>query len=796
MRALRPGDPPFVGGHRLLGRLGAGGMGVVYLARSTGGALVALKVIRAEYAADHGFRTRFRREAEAASGLTGRWLVPVTAAEPEAREPWLTTAFVPGPSLAEAVALHGPLPERTVRALGARLAEALTEVHAAGLVHRDVKPGNVLLALDGPRLIDFGIARSTGATALTASDVVIGSPGYLSPEQARVRTGGGGVGPPSDVFSLGCVLAYAATGRRPFGTGTAAAVIFRTVHEEPDLDAVPWTLVPLLAACLAKNPEARPTAEAVRAALGDVPADSLAGESDGENGGEGDAEDDGESGSAGERAGERGPGREAGRADERGAGRASGWEAGREGKRTDERKTGREADWLPPSLPRLIAERSSAVLALPDPDPSPSPSPSPGTATLVEESSEGPAVSRRRLLTLGSAAAVVLTGGGIAAWAASRPASGGDGATSSAPLPRYVIGLHADLSGPDKAIGRAQERGARLAVADFNSRSRDGRTFDLALKVLDDAGEPKRAAEVAGKFAADDDVYAVIGPTGSASAETAVSRYEKALLPIVTVTSDDDEFSRSTTRAYFQLRPDENTMSTPFIHYLSHTEKSRRTALVDDRAAARTSWQIVKDLAAFPPSQGTTTTHVVPADSEDFDTVADAVLAADAEAVVYAGTSPHRAARCARALERAGFRGTRMAPEPVLQTAFLTEAGPAAEGWVISTAYVDPAELPAAARFVAAYKKRFGVRTVERFAVEAYDALLFAAQGLRELGSDEPERGAMVRRLRQTTHKGLAKTIEFDPLTKEFRWVNSLFLHRVENGVPHFLGRYDQLKKK
>ncbi|MGA5501119.1 bifunctional serine/threonine-protein kinase/ABC transporter substrate-binding protein [Streptomyces umbrinus] len=806
MRALRPGDPPFVGGHRLLGRLGAGGMGVVYLARSTGGALVALKVIRAEYAADHGFRTRFRREAEAASGLTGRWLVPVTAAEPEAREPWLTTAFVPGPSLAEAVALHGPLPERTVRALGARLAEALTEVHAAGLVHRDVKPGNVLLALDGPRLIDFGIARSTGATALTASDVVIGSPGYLSPEQARVRTGGGGVGPPSDVFSLGCVLAYAATGRRPFGTGTAAAVIFRTVHEEPDLDAVPWTLVPLLAACLAKDPEARPTAEAVRAALADVPADSLTGEDDGENGGEGDGEDDGASGSAGERAGERG----AGRADERGAGRASGREAGREGKhagerktgqegkRTDERKAGREADWLPPSLPRLIAERSSAVLALPDPDPSPSPGAgaTPGTATLVEESPEGPAVSRRRLLTLGSAAAVVLTGGGLAAWAASRPASGGDGAASSAPLPRYVIGLHADLSGPDKVIGRAQGRGARLAVADFNSRSRDGRTFDLALKVLDDAGEPKRAAEVAGEFAADDDVYAVIGPTGSASAETAVSRYEKALLPIVTVSSDDDEYSRSTARAYFQLRPDENTLSTPFIHYLSHTEKSRRTALVDDRAAARTSWQIIKDLAAFPPSKGTTTTHVVPADSEDFDTVADAVLAADAEAVVYAGASPHRAARCARALERAGFRGTRMAPEPVLQTAFLTEAGPAAEGWVISTAYVDPAELPAAARFVAAYKKRFGVRTVERFAVEAYDALLFAAQGLRELGSDEPERGAMVRRLRQTTHKGLAKTIEFDPLTKEFRWINSLFLHRVENGVPHFLGRYDQLKKK
>ncbi|MYR58227.1 protein kinase, partial [Streptomyces sp. SID625] len=178
-------------------------------------------------------------------------------------EPWIATAFVPGPSLAETVAEHGPLPPDTVRALGARLTEALAAVHAAGLVHRDIKPGNVLLAPDGPRLIDFGIARAGGATALTATDVVIGTPGYLSPEQARARDEE--VGPPSDVFSLGCVLAYAASGRPPFGGGVAPVVIFRTVHEDPGLGGITEDgLRTLVARCLAKDPAARPTVPELR----------------------------------------------------------------------------------------------------------------------------------------------------------------------------------------------------------------------------------------------------------------------------------------------------------------------------------------------------------------------------------------------------------------------------------------------------------------------------------------------------------------------------------------------------
>ncbi|MFF3687087.1 bifunctional serine/threonine-protein kinase/ABC transporter substrate-binding protein [Streptomyces sp. NPDC002187] len=265
MDSLRGADPARIAGYRLLRRLGAGGMGVVYLARSPGGSLAAVKVIRAAHADDAGFRARFRREVETAGRVVSPWVVPLLDADPDAESPWLATAFVPGPSLAEAVEEYGPLPYGTVRVLGARLAEALDAVHGAGLVHRDVKPGNVLLAVDGPRLIDFGIARMPEDTALTASGMVVGSPGFLSPEQAQGR--GREIGPASDVFSLGCLLAYVATGERPFGQGSAAGMLVRTVHDEPDLDGVPEPLLPLLRACLLKEPRSRPAVAEVRRAL-------------------------------------------------------------------------------------------------------------------------------------------------------------------------------------------------------------------------------------------------------------------------------------------------------------------------------------------------------------------------------------------------------------------------------------------------------------------------------------------------------------------------------------------------
>ncbi|MER5829235.1 serine/threonine-protein kinase [Streptomyces sp. NPDC002130] len=255
MRPLDVDEPTVVGPYRLLGRLGSGGMGRVYLGRSAGGRTVAVKMVHPHFALDEEFRARFRREVEAARRVGGAWTAPVLDADPGARVPWVATAYAAGPSLSAAIADGGPLPAHTVRALGAGLAEALAAVHELGLVHRDVKPSNVLLTLDGPLLIDFGIARATNGTAsLTSTGVSIGSPGYMSPEQIL----GKGVTGAADVFSLGAVLAYAATGEPPFPGDSSAALLYKVVHEEPELGLLEGELRRLTAACLAKDPGARP----------------------------------------------------------------------------------------------------------------------------------------------------------------------------------------------------------------------------------------------------------------------------------------------------------------------------------------------------------------------------------------------------------------------------------------------------------------------------------------------------------------------------------------------------------
>jgi serine/threonine protein kinase len=263
MEPLSASDPQAVGEFQLRARLGSGGMGRVFLGYSRAGRAVAVKVIHPELARDPEFRHRFSREVAAARMVSGMYTAPVVASGVDADPPWLATAYVPGPSLSDVVNRYGPLPEPATWRLGAGLAEALGAVHACGLVHRDLKPANVLLAPDGPHVIDFGISRACDGTSVTATGSVVGTPGYMSPEQAE----GAQVGPASDVFSLGCVLAYAATGNAPFGTGSAASVLYRVVTAQPDLTPVAPRLRDVITACIAKDPAQRPGLAALGAMI-------------------------------------------------------------------------------------------------------------------------------------------------------------------------------------------------------------------------------------------------------------------------------------------------------------------------------------------------------------------------------------------------------------------------------------------------------------------------------------------------------------------------------------------------
>jgi hypothetical protein len=255
MQPLASDDPAEIGGYRLRARLGSGGMGRVYLAETAAGRPVAVKVVRPELSDDQDFRARFRQEIDAARRVHGLYTAQVLDADAAATPPWLVTAYVPGPSLQQAVAQSGPMPEAAAFRLIAGVAEALQAIHAAGVVHRDLKPSNVVLGPDGPRVIDFGIARALENTALTRTGVMIGTPQFMAPEQLLDRP----VSPALDVFALGALAAYAASGRAPFGDNHPAAVSYRVLHEPPDLARCPPPLQALIGWCLAKDPAARPS---------------------------------------------------------------------------------------------------------------------------------------------------------------------------------------------------------------------------------------------------------------------------------------------------------------------------------------------------------------------------------------------------------------------------------------------------------------------------------------------------------------------------------------------------------
>jgi DivIVA domain-containing protein len=252
--ALMPGDPAQIGKYKLTGRLGSGGMGSVFLGTSPGRRKVAVKILHSDLASDRQFRSRFAREVAAARQVSGFYTAPVVDADPAASPPWLVTAYVPGPSLAASVAEHGRLCPLEVHDLGAALAEGLEAIHECGLVHRDLKPSNIILAEDGPRIIDFGLARDGGATSLTSTGTLLGTFPFMSPEQIN----GQPVGPRSDVFALGSVLTYAATGHSPFIAAHPATILHRIQYEPPNLDGLSGALRELISWCLQKKPADRP----------------------------------------------------------------------------------------------------------------------------------------------------------------------------------------------------------------------------------------------------------------------------------------------------------------------------------------------------------------------------------------------------------------------------------------------------------------------------------------------------------------------------------------------------------
>ncbi|MEW1903862.1 bifunctional serine/threonine-protein kinase/ABC transporter substrate-binding protein [Streptomyces sp. NPDC086147] len=710
-------------GYRLLGRLGAGGMGVVYLGRTANGELAAVKVTHADQADQPDFRARFRREVEAARRVSSPWAVPVTGADPDAPEPWMATAFVAGPSLGEAVTAHGALPERSVRLLGWAVSRALAAVHAAGLVHRDVKPGNVLLAVDGPRLIDFGIARSTGETALTATDMVVGTPGFLAPEQAEARADA--IGPAADVFALGCLLAYAATGRPPFGTGAPDALLYRTVHDEPDLTGVPEGLLDLVRACLAKDPAARPTAAGI-------------------------------------------------------------------GVRLVEDAPGDTAEWLPAPVVRTIAERSARMLALPEIDATAS-----GTGTA-----RPPKRSRRGFLLLASGVAALAVGGGsVAAWSALRGDEGEDDAKNPPPRTSWKIGVLADLSGPAKEIGQAQERGARLAVEQFNAR--EDKPFTLELAVSDDRGDRNAALAAARGLTTDPGVVAVLGPTSDATGQAALPAFEEAGLPLLTTSAGFNLFTLRDKQSppnatVLRAIPNHPMGGAHLAFSVTLLPTVKKPGVLQERTDDQYSWLLVRGVQfGFGQAKIDPLYRVVPARTRDYRRILGEMIDAGMDAYVHCGVR-ETAVLAARALLELGFTGPRFGGQHPFGPAFLKEAGPAAENWFFGAPVLDPvarekdpqlkdADRKRTTGFVTAYRKRYGAPPAY-YTGESYDVVNMVLDQLatNAKAGRPPARKGLWAQLRAKKYTGVMGGYSFDK-DGDLAGVGT-FVHGVQNGAYKSIG--------
>ncbi|WTW92899.1 bifunctional serine/threonine-protein kinase/ABC transporter substrate-binding protein [Streptomycetaceae bacterium NBC_01309] len=842
MQPLQSDDPSHLGNYRLLARLGAGGMGQVYLARSPGGRTVAIKVVRAELAAEEGFRARFRREVSAARQVSGAYTAPVVNADPDAVVPWLATAYVAGPSLVDAVASHGPLPEPTVRALAAGLAEALRAVHGAGIVHRDLKPSNVLLALDGPRLIDFGISRAADDTSITRTGLVVGSPGYMSPEQAN----GAEIGPPSDFFSLASVLVFAATAQGPFGGGSAPSLLYRIVHTPPDLGSVPAYLRPIVEPYLDKDPARRPggrelldlavpdgqTTEvltrsgwlppAITYAIAERSAALLDLDASGSPGGA----------SAASRPAPSAPPPPPSYAPTLPPPSAPpsvpAPAASPPPRQPFLAPSGQE--YPPPQLPRppqspFVHEQPTPAGAFPPGGPAVAPSygppfgpplgppsygPPPGGAG-GPGGPNGPDSPNRRALLIGGAAVSVAAVGGVTAWLLTKSdgGNGGDktdtaggssskspsqqpqgdsGASPSAsgPRPLLKLGFQGGLTGPNAQLGINMQNGAVLAVKQADERG--DLPFRVELVASDDEASETKSAMAAQKLIDDDDVVAVVGPVFSGPTKAAGALYENAGLAAVTPSATNPVLTTFKYTFFNRAATNDSAQGAEIAAYLKNLGVSS-VFLMGDQTEYATG---LLDAARAALGAGVqVTSGDVPKGTPDYAAAAAQVKNSGAQAVVYGGYY-QEAAPLAVKLAETGFTGHRIAPDGVADPQFVKLAGAASEGWYLTVGAVDPVAAPELRDFAAAYQAMF--KTPPRtYSAEAFDVVNLVIEAAKSLGSRAPTRSAMLGAVRSVRYKTPLREYAFDRSTGEFAGTGGIYVYQVKNQAITYLGNIHKL---
>jgi ABC-type branched-subunit amino acid transport system substrate-binding protein/serine/threonine protein kinase len=736
--ALAAEDPRQVGRYRVLARLGAGGMGRVFLARSPGGRPVAVKIVRAELAEDPEFRRRFAREVAAARRVNGLFTAGVVDADPEGSPPWLATAYVAGMSLVEAVTAHGPWQESAVRALGVGLAEALEAIHAAGLVHRDLKPSNVLLAPDGPRVIDFGISLAADATALTQTGGAVGTPGFMSPEQLMGRV----VTPASDVFALGAVLAYAATGEGPFGAGAAHAVNFRAAYEPAELTRVPGGLRELLAACLEKETAGRPGVAALLERLG--------------------------------------------------VGAGGGAAAA--------------LDWLPEGVARSVRERTEAALPVTPPSPPTPPSPTvpnaanggafgpplpppsppqhqpqhqptPPTSSSGGGRAGGP--SRRGLLAAAGGTAAVAGLGALALTLGGGGGEGGDGTSegsagstnggdtggpaspslSAAPdaQTRTVrIAVHAPLTGDFEAFGQDQLAAARLAVDEANANGGyPGFHFEIA--EADDQGDGEMGTVVAESAIGDPRVLAVLGPALSDMADVVCPLYADAGLACVTPSATNSTLTEQGYGTFLRAVPDDRQSGEAIADLLAELEAGE-VMVIDDSSSysvgvADAVQQRLEELGISHIRNG------VPDAATGMDGIARDVVDSRAGAVAFLGYYD-QAADLAGALVERGFSGPRVSGDAVMDPTLTDLGGDPVEGWYVVSSGFDVTDSAPGRAFLRRLEEDYG-RGPSTYAPRAYDVTAMIIETVVALGEDA-DRDTVFAELADARYDGITGEISFD----------------------------------